>query len=140
MLALVVGFRPDANIAEYALALALLVFSAYCFTWVFITIGLISKSAQAAQRDVAPWSSSRSPSSPPPTCRPTPSPGGCSPSPTNQPFTVLANALRSLTLGGADAVGLDHGTAYWVLLSVVWFAGIFVVFSMLSVRRFSRRR
>ena len=53
---------------------------------------------------------------------------------------MLANALRSLTLGGADAVGLDHGTAYWVLLSVVWFAGIFVVFSMLSVSRFSRRR
>ena len=39
---------PTPTSPSVALALALLVFSAYCFTWVFITIGLISKSAQAA--------------------------------------------------------------------------------------------
>ena len=133
------GFRPDANIAEYALALALLVFSAYCFTWVFITIGLISKSAQAANGTctliVVPLSFISAAYVPADSL-----PGWLQPIANHQPFTVLANALRSLTLGGADAVGLDHGTAYWVLLSVVWFAGIFVVFSMLSVSRFSRRR
>jgi len=139
VLALIVGFRPDANIAEYALALALLVFSAYCFTWVFITIGLISKSAQAANGTctllVVPLSFISAAYVPADSL-----PGWLQPIADHQPFTVLANALRSLTLGGADSLGLGHSTAYWVVLSVVWFAGIFVVFSLLSVSRFSRRR
>jgi hypothetical protein len=58
----------------------------------------------------------------------------------NQPFTIFSNALRSLTLGGADAIGLGHSTAYWVALSLVWCAGIALVFGTLSVYRFARRR
>jgi ABC-type multidrug transport system permease subunit len=58
----------------------------------------------------------------------------------NQPFTVFSNAMRSLTLGGADKVGLAHSTAYWVFLSLLWCAGIFLVFSTIAVRRFSKRR
>ena len=139
VLAFIVGFRPDANVAEYALALALLVFSAYCFTWVFIMIGLTSKSAQAANGTctlvVVPLSFISAAYVPADSL-----PGWLQPIANHQPFTVLANALRCLTLGGADKVGLDHGTAYWVLLSVVWFAAIFVVFAMVAVSRFSRRR
>jgi len=58
----------------------------------------------------------------------------------NQPFTVFSNAVRSLTLGGADAIGLGHSTAYWVALSLLWSAGILVVFASLAVYRFARRR
>ena len=58
----------------------------------------------------------------------------------NQPFTVYSNALRSLTLGGAHAVGLAHSTTYWVVLSLAWSVGILMVFGTLAVVRFSRRR
>jgi ABC-2 type transport system permease protein/oleandomycin transport system permease protein len=43
-------------------------------------------------------------------------------------------------LGGTDAVGLGHTTTYWVVLSLVWCAGIFLVFSTIAVSRFSRPR
>ncbi len=139
VLGVIVGFRGDANIAEFFTALALLVFSAYCFTWVFIAIGLTSKSAQAANGTctlvVVPLSFISAAYVPADSL-----PGWLQPVANHQPFTMLSNALRSLTLGGADSLGLGHSTAYWVLLSVIWFAGIFVVFSMLSVSRFSRRR
>jgi ABC-2 type transport system permease protein len=139
VLGVIVGFRGDANIAEFAVAVALLVFSAYCFAWVFITIGLTSKSAQAANGTstllVVPLSFISAAYVPADSL-----PGWMQPIANHQPFTVLSNAMRSLTLGGADAVGLGHNTAYWVFLSVVWFAVIFVVFGMLAVSRFSRRR
>jgi ABC-2 type transport system permease protein len=44
----------------------------------------------------------------------------------NQPFTVVSNAVRSLTLGGADAAGLGHSTSDWVALSLAWYGGILV--------------
>ena len=139
VLGVIVGFRGDANIAEFFTALALLVFSAYCFTWVFIAIGLTSKSAQAANGTctlvVVPLSFISAAYVPADSL-----PGWLQPVANHQPFTVLSNALRSLTLGGADSLGLGHSTAYWVLLSVIWFAGIFVVFGALAVSRFSRRR
>jgi ABC-type multidrug transport system permease subunit len=139
VLGVIVGFRGDANAAEFLTALALLVFSAYCFTWVFIAVGLTSKSAQAANGTctliVVPLSFISAAYVPADSL-----PGWLQPVANHQPFTVLSNALRSLTLGGAESLGLGHSTAYWVMLSVIWFAGIFVVFSFLSVRRFSRRR
>ena len=67
-------------------------------------------------------------------------PGWLQPVANNQPFTILSNAMRSLTLGGTDAVGLGHTTTYWVVLSLVWCAGIFLVFSTIAVSRFARRR
>ena len=118
---------------------ALLVVAAYSFAWVFITIGLVSSSAQAANGmatllviPVAFISAAYVPADS--------LPGWLQPVANNQPFTILSNALRSLTLGGADTVGLGHTTTYWVVLSLVWCAGIFLVFSTIAVSRFSRRR
>src|SRR3954451_3288984 len=48
VLAFVFGYRLDADVPDVLLALALIVLVAYCFSWVFITIGLVSKTAQAA--------------------------------------------------------------------------------------------
>jgi ABC-2 type transport system permease protein len=139
VLAFIVGFRLNANLAEVLLALALLVTAAYCFTWVFITIGLVSKSAQAANGmatllvvPLAFISAAYVPANS--------LPGWLQPIANNQPFTIFSNAMRSLTLGGADAVGLGHSTAYWVFLSFLWCAGIFLVFSAIAVRRFSKPR
>ena len=139
VLAFIVGFRIQSDALDVVLALALLVVAAYCFSWVFITIGLVSSSAQAANGMatliVIPVSFISAAYVPAESL-----PGWLQPVANNQPFTILSNALRSLTLGGADAVGLGHTTTYWVVLSLVWCAGIFLVFSTIAVSRFSRRR
>jgi ABC-2 type transport system permease protein len=139
VLAFIVGFRFHADALEVVLAVALLVVAAYSFAWIFITIGLVSSSAQAANGmatllviPVAFISAAYVPADS--------LPGWMQPVANHQPFTILSNALRSLTLGGADAVGLGHTTTYWVVLSLVWCAGIFLVFSTIAVSRFSRRR
>ena len=121
-----------------SLAVALLVVATYSFVWVFITIGLVSSSAQAANGmatllviRVAFISAAYVPAGS--------LPGWLQPVADNQPFTVLSNALRRLTIGGSDQ-GRGHSTTYWVILSLVWCAGIFLVFSTIAVSRFSRRR
>jgi ABC-2 type transport system permease protein len=139
VLAFIVGFRLNADVAEVLLALALLVVAAYSFMWVFITIGLTSKSAQAANGTstlvIVPLAFVSAAYVPAESL-----PGWMQPVADHQPFTVWSNAMRSLTLGGADAVGLGHNTAYWVALSLVWCAGILLVFSTIAVSRFARRR
>ena len=139
VLAFVFGFRLHADALDVLLAVALLVIATYSFMWVFITIGLVSSSAQAANGmatllviPVAFISAAYVPADS--------LPSWLQPVADNQPFTVLSNALRSLTLGGTDAVGIGHTTTHWVVLSLVWCAGIFLVFSTIAVSRFSRRR
>jgi ABC-2 type transport system permease protein len=139
VLAFIVGFRLNADVAEVALAVVVLLAAAYSFMWVFITIGLTSKSAQAATGTctllIVPLAFISAAYVPADTL-----PGWMQPIANHQPFTIFSNALRSLTLGGADAVGLEHSTAYWVGLSFVWSAGILLVFGTIAVSRFARRR
>jgi ABC transporter DrrB family efflux protein len=139
VLAFIVGFRLNADAAEILLALVLLVAAAYSFMWVFITIGLTSKSAQAANGTstlvIVPLAFVSAAYVPAESL-----PGWMQPVAENQPFTIWSNAMRSLLLGGADAVGLGHNTAYWVALSLAWCAGILLVFSTIAVSRFARRR
>jgi ABC-2 type transport system permease protein len=139
VLAFIVGYRLDASVAEVGLALVVLLAATYSFMWVFITIGLTSKSAQAATGTctllVVPLAFVSAAYVPADSL-----PGWMQPVANHQPFTVFSNATRSLTLGGADAVGLGHSTAYWVVLSLVWCAGILLVFSTIAVSRFARRR
>jgi ABC transporter DrrB family efflux protein len=139
VLAFIVGFRLHADALDVVLAVVLLVVAAYSFSWIFITIGLVSSSAQAANGmatllviPVAFISAAYVPARS--------LPGWLQPVANNQPFTILSNAMRSLTLGGPRSVGIGHTTTYWVLLSLVWCAGIFLVFSAIAVSRFSRRR
>jgi ABC transporter DrrB family efflux protein len=139
VLAFIVGFHLHADALDVVLAVALLVIAAYSFAWIFITIGLVSRSAQAANGmatllviPVAFVSAAYVPADS--------LPGWMQPVADNQPFTVLSNALRSLALGGTDAVGLGHTTTYWVVLSLAWCAGVSLVFGTIAVSRFARRR
>jgi ABC-2 type transport system permease protein len=139
VLAFIVGYRLEADVLDVVLALALIVLVAYCFSWVFICIGLVSKTAQAANGmatllviPVAFISAAYVPA--------TTLPSWLRPVAENQPFTVFSNALRGLTLGSPHAVGIGHTTTYWVVLTLVWCAGIFLVFSTIAVMRFSRQR
>jgi ABC-2 type transport system permease protein len=139
VLAFIVGFRPDANIVQVAVALVLLVVATYSFMWVFIAIGLTANGAQAANGTatllIIPLAFVSSAFVPADSL-----PGWMQPVADNQPLTTFSNALRSLTLGGAEAVGLGHSTTYWVVLSLVWCAGILLVFGTIAVARFARRR
>src|SRR6516165_10004963 len=139
VLAFIVGYRLDADVLDVVLAIALIVLVAYCFSWVFITIGLVSKTAQAANGmatllviPVAFISAAYVPANT--------LPSWLRPVADNQPFTVFSNALRGLTLGSPHAFGIGHSTTHWVVLTLVWCAGIFIVFSTIAVTRFSRQR
>jgi ABC-2 type transport system permease protein len=134
-----VGFRTHAAAGAVLLAFGLIVLASLAFIWVFISLGLSAGNAQAAQGMatllVVPLvfvSSAYVPVSS--------MPGWLQPVASNQPVTVIINAVRSLMLGGTDTAGIGHSTGYWVGLSVAWCVGILVVFAGFAVARFSRTR
>ncbi|HEX2578354.1 MAG TPA: ABC transporter permease [Aquihabitans sp.] len=130
------GFRAHGSIGSILLGFALMLVAGYCFSWVFITIGLVSGNAQAAQGMsmlVIPFSFISNANVPVSSM-----PGWMQPFAANQPVSVVINAVRSLMQGGTDVVGIGHSTGYWVVLSLAWCAGIFVVFGLLATARFSK--
>ena len=55
----------------------------------------------------------------------------------HQPITVMTNAVRSLALGDPSMAGLSGTTAHWVVLSLLWSAGLVLVFAApLAVARY----
>lgn len=138
LLGFAIGFRTHSSITNVILAFALMLIAGYAFTWVFIFIGLISGNAQAAQGMsmlVIPFSFISSANVPIASM-----PGWLQPFAANQPVSVIINAVRSLMLGGTERVGIGHSTGYWVVLSLIWCAGIMAFFGSLAVARFSRSK
>jgi ABC-2 type transport system permease protein len=138
-LGFVLGFRAHGGVGPTVLAFALILVAGYAFTWVFITIGLVSGNAQAAQGMsmlVIPFSFISSANVPIKSM-----PGWMQPFAANQPVSVVINAVRSLMQGGTDVVGgIGHSTGYWVALSLVWSAVILFGFGTLATSRFARTR
>jgi len=138
VLGFILGFRAHGDIGSVILGFALMLFAGYAFTWIFITIGLVSGNAQAAQglsMLVIPFSFISSANVPIQSM-----PGWMQPFAANQPVSVIINAVRSLMQGGTDVVGIGHSTGYWIVLSLVWSVAIMVVFGAIAVARFSRTR
>src|ERR671919_313295 len=139
LLGFAVGFRTHADLAEVIVAFALMLAMIYAFSWLFISLGLRAGNAQAAQGlstlIVVPLTFVSGAFVPINSM-----PGWMQPFAENQPVTVMINAVRSLMLGGAELAGIGHTTTYWVLLSLVWCAGIVAVFGTVAVTRFSRTR
>ena len=136
VIGLLVGFRAHGSVGGIVLAFVLMLVAGYAFSWVFITIGLVSGNAQAAQGMsmlVIPFSFISNANVPVSSM-----PGWMQPFAANQPVSVIINAVRSLMQGGTDVVGISHSTGYWVVLSLVWCAGIMLVFSALATVRFSK--
>jgi ABC transporter DrrB family efflux protein len=137
-LGFILGFRAHGDIGAIVLGFLLMLLAGYAFTWIFITIGLVSGNAQAAQglsMLVIPFSFISSANVPIKSM-----PGWMQPFAANQPITVIINAVRSLMQGGTDTVGIGHSTGYWIVLSLIWSAAIMVVFAAIAVARFSRTR
>jgi ABC transporter DrrB family efflux protein len=138
LLGFLIGFRAHGPILHIAGAFAIIAIAGFAFTWVFITIGLVSGNAQAAQglsMLVVPFSFVSNANVPVKSM-----PGWMQPFAGNQPISVVINAARSLMQGGTNVVGIDHTTSHWVILSLAWCAGITLVFGAIAVGRFSRTR
>ena len=132
-----VGYRLHGTVTAGLAALGLCVLFSFAFEWVFITIGLVAGTAQAAQgmsvlMTVLVFVSSA--------YVPVASmPGWLRPAAEQQPVTPMVNAVRGLA-GGPQAEALfPHTTAYYVGLSIIWAAAITVVFGVVAAARFSRR-
>jgi ABC transporter DrrB family efflux protein len=129
-----VGFRIHGDVAEALAAFGLCVLFAFAFIWLFIFLGLIAGTAQAAQGMsllVFPFSFVSSAYVPVDSM-----PGWMQPIAEHQPLTAMTNAVRSLALGSADAAGLSGTTGHWVVLSLLWSAGFVLVFAPLAVARY----
>jgi ABC transporter DrrB family efflux protein len=132
-----VGFRTHGSVAAGLAAFGLCVLFGFAFDWVFITIGLVGGNAQAAQGlallavPLTFVSSAYVPVSS--------MPGWMQAFATHQPVTPMVDAVRALAGGPQAQALLEHGTAYYVEVSLIWSAAIIAVFGLLAAVRFSRR-
>jgi ABC-type multidrug transport system permease subunit len=109
----------------------------FAFEWIFIVIGLVGGTAQAAQSMgllVVPLVFLSSAYVPVGSM-----PGGVRQFGETQPLTPMVNAVRSLATGPSGEALAGHSTGYYVGLSLAWAVAIFVVFGLLAVWRFARR-
>ncbi len=131
-----VGFRLHGGVLDALAAFGLCALFGFAFMWVFVWIGLMAGNVQAAQGMsllVFPVSFVSSAMVPVDTM-----PGWMQPIAEHQPITVMTNAVRSLVLGDPGLAGLSASTGHWVLLSLVWAAGLVAVFAPLAVLRYRR--
>ncbi len=124
-LGLLVGFSFNAGIGSILAGLALVILFGYCFSWVYATIGLLTKDPETAQvAGILPFfilvfaSSAIVPVAT--------MPGWLQPFANHQPVSITINAVRALLQG--------EPTHNWVWQSLVWSAGILFVFFTIAVR------
>jgi ABC-2 type transport system permease protein len=130
------GFHLHGSVAQGLAACALCILCGFAFLWMFVGIGLVAGNAQSAQgmaMAVYPFIFVSSAYVLVGTL-----PGWLQPVAAYQPVTIMSNAVRSLALGNPAAAGLGHTTTYWVVLSLVWAAGLAVIFAPLAINRYRR--
>jgi ABC transporter DrrB family efflux protein len=131
-----VGFRLHGGAGDGVTALALTILYGFAFVWVFITLGLVAGSPQAAQGLsflVFPLSFVSSAYVPVATM-----PGWMQGFANNQPLTLMCNTVRILTGGPAAQQLLGHSLSYYLVPSLLWTAGIIGVFAPLAVWKLKR--
>jgi ABC-2 type transport system permease protein len=132
-----IGFRVNGGVAEAFGAFGLCALMGFAFEWMFISIGIAGGTAQGAQgmsMIVFPLAFVSSAYIPVNTM-----PGWLQSVAANQPVTQVVNAVRCLTEGPKIEALLHHSTGHYVVLSLIWCAGIVVVFSVLAVAQYSKR-
>ena len=124
-LGLLVGFSFHGSVGQIVAGLLLVIFFGYCFSWVYVTIGLLTKDPETAQvAGILPFfvlvfaSSAIVPVAT--------MPSWLQPFANHQPVSLTINAVRALVQG--------EPTHNWVWQSLVWSAGIFLVFFVFAVR------
>ena len=123
-LGLLVGFSFHADAGGIIAGLALVLVFGYCFSWIYATIGLLTKDPETAQvAGILPFfvlvfaSSAIVPVAT--------MPGWLQPFARHQPVSITINAVRALVQG--------EPTHHWVWQSLAWSAGILLVFFTIAV-------
>ena len=131
-----VGFRIHGSVAEAFAALGLCVVFGFAFEWLFIMLGLIAGTPQAAQGMallVFPFTFISSAYVPVASM-----PGWLRGFASHQPITYMVNADLALTQGPAAEALIGHSTGYLVTGSLLWSLGLVVVFAPLAALRYRR--
>lgn len=131
-----VGFRIHTDPGSALLAFGLCVLFGFAFDWVFITIGLVAGSAQAAQGMsllVFPLTFVSNAYVPIATL-----PTWMQAVAAHQPVSVVVDAVRALTVG-PETLPAGTTTAGAVVGTLVWCAALVAVFAPLALVRFARR-
>lgn len=132
-----VGFRTAGEALDVVAAYALIVVFGVAFGWVFITLGLVAGGGQAAQGMallVFPFTFVSSAYVPVGSM-----PGWMQAFAEHQPITAMTNAVRALMQGGPGAIGIEHTTGHWVVVSLLWSAALLTVFVPLASWRSAHR-
>ena len=131
------GWRFEQGVAKMLLGVILALLLGYAFSWVLATLGLLAKTPEAAQAagflPIFPLVFASS------VFVPTQSmPDWLQVFAANQPISVLANTVRSLTLPEEALVFLGFDQGELILKSLAWIVAITAVFSLLAVRQYKR--
>jgi ABC transporter DrrB family efflux protein len=126
-----VGFRLGGTALDGVAAFGLTVLYGFAFVWLFIAMGLVAGSPQAAQGLsflVFPLSFVSSAYVPVSTM-----PGWMQTFANNQPMTPMVNTVRLLTGGPQAQALLGHTVSYYLWPSLLWSLGLVLVFAPLAV-------
>jgi ABC-2 type transport system permease protein len=131
-----VGFRLHGGLAHGLAAFGLLLVFGSAFEWMFITLGLVARTPQAAQGlslMVFPLTFVSSAYVPVESM-----PGWMQAFAQHQPLTVMVDAVRALTQGPAAEALLGHTAGFYVIRALAWSAAILATFGPLAVARYRR--
>jgi ABC transporter DrrB family efflux protein len=131
-----VGFRLGGTTLEGLAAFGLTILYGFAFVWLFIAMGLVAGSPQAAQGLsflVFPLSFVSSAYVPVSTM-----PGWMQGFANNQPMTPMVNTVRLLTGGPQAQALLGHSLSYYLWPSLLWSLGLVLVFAPLAVWKLKR--
>ncbi|HEX4062988.1 MAG TPA: ABC transporter permease [Streptosporangiaceae bacterium] len=129
-----VGFRIHGPVIDSLAAFGLCVVFGFAFEWLFIMLGLIAGTPQAAQGMallVFPFTFVSSAYIPVSSM-----PGWMQAFASHQPVTYMVDAVRSLSEGHAAEVLIGHSTGYLVGGSLLWSLGFVVVFAPLAALKY----
>jgi ABC-2 type transport system permease protein len=135
-IAFAVGFRLHGGVLDGLAAFGLVIVFGFAFEWLFVTIGLLAGTGQAAQgmgMIVFPFAFVSSAY-----VTVASMPGWLQVFAEHQPLTYMVDAVRGLTLGSRAQVELGHPSSYYIARSLVWAAAIFAVSAPLAVARYRR--
>lgn len=128
MIGLVVGFRPNQPVYQWALALVIVLGFSYTFSWISAWVGLKVRDPETAQSAgfvwVFPLTFASSAFVPVQSM-----PGPVQAFAKANPISLVVDAARALTVGHGHPVSLG-------LETLAWFVGLLIVFVPLSVRAF----
>jgi ABC-2 type transport system permease protein len=128
------GFRTSAPLGDLLLAVALILFAAFAFTWMFVLLGIVAGNPQAAQGlglIVFPFTFVSSAFVPVESM-----PGWMQAFARNQPLTEIVNATRAFTLGDDAQRVLGHSAGYFATRSLLWCVLFILIFAPLAARRY----